>query len=68
MELEGSSSTCDYSWRGADRDLLEGVRCTETLLVAPRYTPATQLLNITLTSSLTPLNASLLEPEVFDCE
>ncbi|XP_063886091.1 uncharacterized protein LOC135114231 isoform X2 [Scylla paramamosain] len=66
VELEGSSSTCDYSWRGADRDLLEGVRCTETLLVAPRYTPTSQLLNITLTSSLTPLNASLLEPEVFD--
>lgn len=68
MELEGSSSACEYQWQEGGGGVLEGVRCTETLLVAPRYTAASQLLNATLTSSLTLNQTTPINPAAADCE
>lgn len=60
--LESSSSACEYQWREGGRAVLEGVRCIETLLVAPRYSAASQLLNATLTSSLTLNETTPIDP------
>lgn len=66
--LESSSSACEYQWREGGGAVLEGVRCIETLLVAPRYSAASQLLNATLTSSLTLNETTPINPATENCE
>lgn len=67
-ELEGSSAACEYQWWAGGEGVLEGVHCTETLLVAPRYSAASQLLNATITSSLTLTETRPINPASRDCE
>ncbi|KAK8738666.1 hypothetical protein OTU49_003997, partial [Cherax quadricarinatus] len=47
-------------------DVLEGVQCMETLLVAPRYTSPSNVLNITLAMSLTHTATAAFNPAAYE--
>lgn len=68
LDLMNSSSRCEYRWVGEAGGTLEDVRCTEMLMVAPRYTRASQVLNISLITSLTHNYTSDFNPAAFDCK
>ncbi|XP_042870243.1 uncharacterized protein LOC122252056 [Penaeus japonicus] len=66
LDVLGSSSTCEYSWRDMAGGELQGVECAETLLVGPRYTDASQALNVTLRSHLFLTATTSFNPAVYD--
>nr|XP_045591909.1 uncharacterized protein LOC123753944 [Procambarus clarkii] len=54
VDVAGSSSGCEYRWRGGVGAVLDSLHCSDTLLLAPRYSSsAASVLNITLSTSLT---------------
>ncbi|ROT81709.1 putative vitellogenin-like [Penaeus vannamei] len=66
LDVLGSTSSCEYSWRDTAGGKLQGVECEETLLVGPRYAAASQVLNVTLRSQLLLTATTTFNPAVYD--
>ncbi|XP_047496155.1 uncharacterized protein LOC125043864 isoform X2 [Penaeus chinensis] len=66
LDVMGSTSSCEHSWRDAVGGELQSVECVETLLVGPRYAAVSQALNVTLRSQLFLTATTSFNPAVYD--